>query len=168
MDEKKLNIICYKVTRWPKILFYGAFFLSMILTPFMLRDGFIHLSIIATIGGICCLVVAIKLNFIKIVIKDNRIIKVSKYPTRSYEIAFNEIGIISDDDISTFPFKLHVYHLIPKDGIKKNFTRFTIHEGIEHRDNLLSEIVSRVDKDTEIDRPILNLVEEYRRKQKDE
>lgn len=158
MHEKKLNNKCYKVSLWPKLFLYSLFLLSASSAPYMLRDKQYILFAISTVCGIICLISAIWSNFIKIIIKNDSILKLHKYPKRSYKIRFDEIGQIIDDDASTLGISLHVFHLVPKENIKKSFKRFTIHTGYKNRRELMSEVISRIPADTYVEDSVYDFI----------
>ncbi|MFH0732298.1 MAG: hypothetical protein V2A72_05195 [Candidatus Omnitrophota bacterium] len=164
MDERKLINKNYKVRTFTKMVFLSAFLLSAIAVPFSLSGKLYFLFALSIICGIGCLVAVIELHFFRIVLTKDSVTQLYRYPTRKYEIRFDEIEKIVDDDISLLGLKkIHAYHLIPREGLKKNFKRFTIHEGIKNRNDLLSEVLYRIRPDTQIEQTVLNFVEEYRK-----
>jgi len=99
---------------------------------------------------------------IKIIVTNNSLLKSQKHPLRNYELKFNEIATIVDDSIWILPgIKGFVFHLIPKEGIKKNFIRFTVTAGYERPLEILETVLSKVDKGTDVDASLIKRLEKW-------
>lgn len=161
MVIQKTNDKLKKYSRSKK-LFVSLIILCIALSPvmyFAYKDKMYSIFNVMLLGFTIIIISLIRLKTEHIIICNDKIMKVIKYPYKKYELQFNEISMIVDDDISTLGMDLHVYHLIPKEGLEKNFKRFTIHTGIQNRKELMVEIVSRVDKTTKIEQSIFDYIE---------
>lgn len=97
--------------------------------------------------------------------KNKPLIKLYREDVKKLD--WHEIGYIIDDYVQPIlfypPYKLHIFHLMPKDNITKPIKRISISWWIKGHKELISEIVSRVGIDTHIDNYVLKVVEQYRK-----
>lgn len=151
------------------MLIFPVFGLSAL--PFLIREHQMFLLIIDVLSILVMFLHGFPYLISNKMIIDNKCVKeITTYYgySKIKELRWEEIGYIVDDYISPIlfypPYKLHIFHIMPKDGIVKKFKRISVSLGIKNYKDLLCEIVSRAGPDINIDKYILRVVEEYKNK----
>ena len=153
------------------LLFVSTLVVSGIDYKETFRKPLYILGFIAAIQGLLLSIPEVLLK--KILINDRGIIEINRPQFKLFKktiraLKWEEIGYIVDDYVQPIlfypPYKLHLFHLVPKDNISKPFKRITISYLIKNYKDLLSEVVSRVGPDVKID-DYVYLVVNKRKKQ---
>ncbi len=83
------------------------------------------------------------------------------------DLHWHEIGYIVDDYVAPLLglpiWKLHIFHIMPKDNIRKPFKRISISGGIKNYKDLLFQVVSHVDPEVVIDDYVYKFLDKYKK-----
>lgn len=158
------------------IIFLGLFFL-IILTFFGIdyKETFKRpLYILGFIAGVQGLLFSIPQLFLrKIKVNDKKILEIQRpqsifFRETKRELNWDEIGYIVDDYVSPIlfypPYKLHIFHIMPKDYIIKPFKRISISWWIKDYQELLKEVIENVGSDVVIEDYIFEFLKRYEEK----
>lgn len=134
-----------------------------------------YTSFLFLLGVISSVVVLLTIPQIlskKIIINDIGILESDKkmhlfYREIKKELYWNEIGHIFDDYVQPIlfypPYKLHIFHLMPKDNVSKPFKRISISWWIKDYKDLLLQVVSHVGPEVVIDDFVYKFLDKYKK-----
>ena len=148
-------------------LFLAAF---IFMIPIYLKEQrmfFLIIDLVIVLGGIFYMIPYL---FSMTNIIDNEGVKeIETYygKSKTKELCWDEIGYIVDDYISLIlfypPYKVHIFHVMPKDNIRKPFKRISISPGIKDYKDFLLKVVTKAGLDVKIDDYIYEFLEKYKK-----